>query len=447
MFFDRARRRAAGLGLIASLVAGCGAGSGNTNSTGEGADGGGNSTTVTVSFPGVLPAVVAIRVGSGPLTQAALHSSSMSMTVPSGTTTYAVAYLCPPESVGTNSGQVQFIHEYLLEAAVNDGTSYNILCPTGSEATQTATLSATVDASAIPGSSQVTVDAQSGANFDAAVVLGTSGTVSLNAPPGSDRVDVEDFSRSLVGGQTLIWLAAAKTFQNQAVPGALNGGNPVILTSADETTSEPITFNGIPAGFGTPFLQGAFQPTGDVYGITLLAGPSNQYPVLPADMTQGGGTFAIQAQASDASNRGSLVFAAAAVSQAGPLSLTFPTAWSYGGPRPAGRPTFDFSSYSGFSGQSGLSYTGAVSWSSDPNVEQQIVVDATASFLNGLTSLVIQDLSVIPGFFGPPPSGTTETWTAAVLTSDAGPLQDDFLQLPAGRTCRRVETTGTFVVP
>lgn len=99
------------LGMALLLIAGCGGGSNtgsNTGGSGGGAPGsgggggGGNgggsgdqATTITFGFISGTPTQVAVKVGSGNYTAENLTSGKLTISVPSGTTTYSVAYPLP----------------------------------------------------------------------------------------------------------------------------------------------------------------------------------------------------------------------------------------------------------------------------------------------------------------------------------------------------------------
>ena len=88
---------------VAVLVclAGCG-GSSNSGTTGgcvtDCGGGGGNPTTVTYTFTGAMPTAVATKIGTGAYTQAAVASGAVSISVPSGTSNYSIAWVCPADA-------------------------------------------------------------------------------------------------------------------------------------------------------------------------------------------------------------------------------------------------------------------------------------------------------------------------------------------------------------
>lgn len=196
----------------------------------------------------VLPAAVATRVGSGNWTAATLQNGQISISVPVGTQTYAFAYVCPVSTDSYTSstnqpGVSNNFFEYIYEQTVQDGASLSISsqCPTGA-------LSYFV-----PATTPVTLDVNAAAIPNAASleVLSTLGIGDLNGNSASFDLQlisgVSDFivdARDNLGN-----LRAIHVLPSQTIPGSLNGGNPVVLTSANNTTTQPITYSNMPSGW------------------------------------------------------------------------------------------------------------------------------------------------------------------------------------------------------
>jgi hypothetical protein len=262
----------------------------------------------------------------------------------------------------------------------------------------------------------------------------------LAAPTGTDRVQLFAYGAvqdPLQGGPIL----AAKNFSSQAVPGALNGGNPVVFSAADATTLEPITVTDTPAGFPAP-----------VVAVTLETGPSGthlsngqgQYWALPAGALESGDYYLGFAAAFDTST-GRQVDVVSSSTSGGPIALAMPTPWSYSGPAPAALPTFQID-YSGFSGKTGIRLSGDIYWSSGSGADLQVSdirVNATTNFQKGSTAVAIPDLSGLPGFLAAPPAGTDLSWNASETQTSFGALQT----LPTNGTETVVGMTGFFTVP
>ena len=243
--------RLSALGGTLLLIAGCGGsaggGSGNGGSGGNGGGGGSSSTTVTFTITGG-PTAVATKIGSGSFTAATLSNGSLTLSLPSGTTNFAVAYVCPPVTVTSYQETVQSV----VEGSTLDGTSFSVSCSTGASAGATGTLTYSVDASAISGASYVDLIAQ-GSTFSTGGYFGpTSGSFSYLAPTGTDRVEVVAYNENQTNYGLVYSLVAAKNFTGVSVPGALNGGNAVVFGAADQATLEPITYNDVPSGFAAP---------------------------------------------------------------------------------------------------------------------------------------------------------------------------------------------------
>ena len=139
--------RFSAIGGVFILLAGCGSGSGNTTGGGVGGGGGNNPTTVTFTVTGGTPTAVATQIGSGAFTSATLSGGSLTLSVPSGTTNFAVAFVCPPLTSYTPPETEQYVYE----ASTLDGTSFSEWCLGGSSNEATGTLTGAVDASRSPG--------------------------------------------------------------------------------------------------------------------------------------------------------------------------------------------------------------------------------------------------------------------------------------------------------
>ena len=146
--------RLAVLGVALLLITGCGggssaAGSGSTGGGSGGGTGGGSgdqATTITMSFISGIPSPVAVKIGSGNYTAATLTSGNLTISVPAGTTTYSVAYLCPPFAEGPGTFQLETVQF----ESVQDGTAITGGCISTPAPPPSDTLTGTVDASAFP---------------------------------------------------------------------------------------------------------------------------------------------------------------------------------------------------------------------------------------------------------------------------------------------------------
>src|SRR5580698_9742594 len=127
--------------VVCLIVSGCGGSSSGTGGGGGGGNGGGGNTptTVTVSFAGT-PSALATQVGSGAFTGATLTSGTLTLSIPSGTTNFAVAYICPDGG---------YIQQVVYEASTLDGTSYSALYCASTATEPTGTLTGSGDVSAI----------------------------------------------------------------------------------------------------------------------------------------------------------------------------------------------------------------------------------------------------------------------------------------------------------
>jgi hypothetical protein len=446
------------IALCAALVAGCGGGAGTTGGGGGGGGGGNggggnNSTTVTVTFTGPAPTALATQVGSVSFTPVTAPSNTITLSVPSGTTSFGVAFECPLITVtGTQLSEM-----YVFKATTLDGTSYSQSCPEVVIPASSGFLTGSVDASAIPVVSSsgpgpfLDVDAWGGGAVESAVWFGPAFDFSFTAPSGSDRVEVAEYNSfltSVVAVGEGISLAAARNFSNQTVPGLLNGGNTVVLGPADETTPESITYANVPAGFSTPFTAANLNMAGNgSFAVDTAA--TTQYPALPAGAMEGGDYYSFLSSANNPTaslNADGYIVAGVIASQysttAVPLSVGFPPPWFYAGPMAAALPTFDYV-YSGFSGATSVYDSVILTWKPDTLDQDSLQVIATANSSAGSPSLAIPDLSALPGFLGPPASGTKVLWEAEISQGTFPPLEP----MPTNGTVLSVSNAGWLTVP
>lgn len=428
------------LGVLA-LVAGCG---GSSNSSGGGS--GGSPTVVTFTITGVKPTAIATKVGSGSFTSATLASGAVTLSLPSGTTNFGVAFACPPLTNIDGGTKVEW--EYVFEASTLDGTSLSEPCPKAATPASTGTLTGSIDASAVPVVSSLgpflSVDAWGGGSRLSDSEFGPSFDFSFLAPSGQDRVEVEvydSFQTKVVAVGEGISLAAARSFSGQSVPGALNGGNAVVLGPADETTPEAITYSNVPSGFLTPYTTANLEMSG-AGSLVVDTAATTQYPALPASAMESGDYYIFNSVTSNAGNIVAGVYVTQTSATAVPLNVKFPAPWFYAGPPPAALPTFDLG-YSGFSGAAGASDSVILTWMPDSSDERGLQVTATANFLNGSTSLATPDLSVLPGFPASPASGTSVLWEAGISHTTSPLLQP----MPTNGTVTSVSNAGWLTVP
>lgn len=435
-----ARARLCALLAIVCSIIGCGGGSAGG---GTGGGDGANPTAVTLTFRGSAPAAVAARIGSGSFSAQTASSNTFILSVPSGTNNFAVAFVClTPAQV---SGVPQQAEQTVVELSIADGTAFTLPCgAVNSQSTApTGTLTGTVDASAIPGVTFVSLSPwDQGLPFSPN--SGAVSSFSLAAPVGNDRVEALAYTLTGPGPVGTFNLLAARDFPSQVVPGALNGGNPVVLGPADEVgPDQPITYNNVPSGFSAPSTLVEFELASG--GAFIVSGQaSTQYPTLPATAVENGDRYGFFATAYSGSTIGRGVSVDMTETGGGPVSVTFPAAWSYGGPAPAALPSFTFD-YSGFPGRTGVIQTAGFGWETGTLQLQEkfFLVIASANSQNGSTTLAYPDLSGLAGFLAGPPSGTQVTWSAQVVQSNFGVMQPT----PSSLQVSTVLNGGFYVVP
>lgn len=437
--------------VCAALIVGCGGGAGTTGggsgggTGGSGGSGGGGTTptTVTVTFSGpAVPVLVAAKIGTGAFTAQTLSGSALTLSIPSGTSNYAVAYLCPAEPAGLPPTRQS---EYVWEASVADGMSPSFACEVNDlPLSQTSVVTGSADVSALPGAvGELQVYSQSGNSiFEDAQGGPLTGVFDFNmllAANGNDRILM--LATSAAGNEGL---EAAKNLTNQMVPGTFNGGNPVVFSAADETSNQAITYNNVPSGFFSPVTYAAFQMNGAA-GATLIplnVSATTQYPALPASATESGDVYFFSAGADE--NGPEDVFAGA-TNSGGPVSFTFPAPWTYAGPTAAALPSFT-TSYAPFSGQTNVIQEASIQWktgSGGSAVTENIEVEATANYQNGSTTLAVSDLSGVSGFLASAPSSTQVGWIAEILQQSFSLTS----ATPLNATWSGVENYGAYMVP
>jgi hypothetical protein len=425
------------LGLV--LAAGCGGGSGGGSTGGGGIP----PTTVTFSFIGSAPTTVAARIGSGAYEAQTLTSAELTLSIPNGTKDFAVAFVCPPWPQTVGGVQVgKLTEQTVVQKTVSDGTSFTWSCLPQPATGSTGTFTGSVDASALPGVSYMSIQAA-----NATMMLGTNlnslkSDFSFSAPAGSDRVEVLAYAQNPLGTSPVSSsLMAAKTYDSQVVPGVLNGGNPVGLGSADQTTAQPITYQNVPSGYAAPTTHVLFG-MGEQAGAFIVAdGATSAYPLLPAGAVRNGDSYSLIATAYQDSVLGLPIGPAVMVNTTsktgGPMTFSFPAPWTYSGPVPAALPSFDLT-YSGFAGNAGVNRQGGLARTTlnGGTNTNLFSVSTSASYQGGSTTIALPDLSGVSGFLPAPASGTTASWIAGVFQYDASTA-----------TGSAVESSGTYTVP
>lgn len=375
-------------GVVMAGLAGCG---GSSSSGGNGG-GGGNPTTVTYDFTsGVPQALVAAQIGTGAYTQATLNAGKLTLTIPSGETKFSVAYLCPARTGQTPEPN----YEYINQDTILDNTAYTGKCYEPSTTTpQEGTLTAEVNAAAISGGVWVVIDyvgqpwSTSNISFTQSLPVGTQDVA----------VQVQDAQFKPL---------AIRILPKQTVPGALNGGNPIVFSAADKLVEQPITYNNLPSGFAaSTFID--YMTAG---GFDMFLGSANttQYPAIPAASVQSGDYYIFSAGAGvsvSSTLNESVGVLLDTTTGGGPEAFSFPAPWAYSGPTPAALPSFDLN-YHGFSGQR-VGVAADLFWGT--NASNVISLGASENYLAGSSTLTIPDLSVVPGFLAPP-SGATVQWS------------------------------------
>jgi hypothetical protein len=411
------------LTLLAVAISGCG---GNPPTLAQG-------TAVMLTFVGPAPSALATQVGGGAFSTVSTQTgSTLNLTVPTGQSTYAVAYVCPAVN-----------DEFMIEASVQDGTALAVTCPPGDVASLTlGAATGTVDAAAISGATAVSISANGvGAN------LGINGNFDVDLPVGT-----EDVALGVENGT--LDVAAVKINRSQTIPGAINGGADIVFGEADATTMQPFTLTNLPPGFLAGGLAVRYlTANGTNFNLTAGgSGASGTYPAVPIAATKTGdfysysSTAITQPQNPPGNAIQTIEIAQTTTSGGGPVVLAFPAPWSFSGPAPSGLPTFNFN-YAGFSGMKLVAQQVTMEWATGAT-RNLLSVTATASFQNGSTSLTIPDMSSLSGFFPAIPSGTQVSWIADIYGGSSQQLPIPFsVNVSPNGSSAFVQNTGIFTTP
>lgn len=418
------RLNSVGIGLaavFASALAGCGGSSSSGPSTGP------TSTTVVYTFQGEAPSAVAVEIGTGSYTAATIQSGQLSLSIPNGTTNYAIAYVCP-QAAGLGD---LITAEYVIEASTSDGNSFTTTCNEVSGSTGSATGS--VDTSAIAGVANVLIRGSQG---DGASVA-ASGNFSVNLPTGSNDV-------ALVAVDSSGNVRAVKILRAQSVPGSLNSGKTISFQAGDQTTMQTMNILNVPSGFSAPAASVEYVTSGGT-GFALDGSATTQYPVVPAAYVASGDFYSFQAIAGDTATHSTSVGVMQNATGGGVASLSLPTPWSYTGPTPAALPTFDYS-YSGFGGMGAVAQQAEIEWNPSTKSLYSLTVIATGNYQAGSSSITIPDLTSVSGFLPSASSGSDVYWVASVWGGTT-PVFDYLSAPPASGSLSFVEQSGIFTAP
>lgn len=427
--------RRASHGLLIALALG-----GGFRAHGQGEEAGANATSVAVSFTGVMPTVVASRVGTGKFTAAKLAKAKLTLQLPAGIVDFSVAYVCPEYISGT----VLSIDQYVLNANIKDGTDYSEQCQSNLETGRTGALAIDIDPRAVADTSYVTVSAQN-SKYVATDTAYTAGKLDMEAPLGTDRVDILAYSQSLTDGLYDAELMAIRDYSRQLVPGSIDPGHTIVLDAADETHPVPISYRNVPVGFGTPTTQVEFYPGGAIEGLSIAAGATASYRAVPDSLVKSGDYFTFWANSNRdgaTGSAGSSVEQVVVSGSARSLTVIFPDPWKYSGPSPAVSPAIEFK-YAGFTGRKMISRSASLSWDANQTTEDVYEVYSTGNYANGATSMTFPNLTGLKGFLAHPSGRTQVIWRAFIYQNYPDPRPESLV----GLVENIVGNWGTYSVP
>jgi hypothetical protein len=370
-----------------------------------------------------------VQIGTGTFATATVQANKLTVSVPVGTTTYAVAYVCPPVAGFGNTVTA----ENVIEASTQDGSSFTVSCNGSTGTTGSAT--GTVNATAIPGATNVLIRGNQGYGTS---VGATTGSFSASLLTGMNDVAFIAVNSS---GAVL----AVKIVRGQTVPGAVNGGSSVVFATTDETTTQSLTVNGVPSGYVTPPAEAVNYVTAAGTSFYLSTNATTQYPGMPSAAVATGDFYSFEANTDDTATHTVAVGTTVDSTTGGSATIALPAAWSYAGPTAAVLPTFNFT-YSGFSGVAASAEQGEIEWAPTATTLDTISVIATGSFFGTSTSITIPNLSTLTGFLGSAAAGATVYWVADIYGGSAQEFAF-YTSPPATGSLSFVQKTGTFVQP
>jgi hypothetical protein len=217
-----------------------------------------------------------------------------------------------------------------------------------------------------------------------------------------------------------------------------------MLSATDETTQQPITYQNSPSGYA-PGTEVSFV-TEEGGSIFLQSSTNSSYPAVPAAMLQGNAYYESVSIAGDVDATW-VSFTRNWNSGGGPLTVIFPSVWTYSGPAAAALPVFNFSTYTGFTGTTGIARVVRETWGTGANTGSSYQVTASANFQDGAETVATPDLSGLSGFLAVPLSGTTVSWVAYINQNSAGAIAATPEDTPTNSSTETVQDAGRFVVP
>jgi hypothetical protein len=187
--------------LLAGLT-GCGGSSNGTTS-----NGGGNPQTVAFTFTGGTLTAAAVATGTGTFSSTTLQSNALNVSVPSGTTDYSIAYVCPVSN-GFTSEFVIAPGSLPSSVALSLPASWSANAPSATQFP-----SFTFNYPGFSGDATTAFEASMGWQPTATTFTGISMTSSANFQSGSTTVTIPDltsiagFPPAAVSGTSVSWQA------------------------------------------------------------------------------------------------------------------------------------------------------------------------------------------------------------------------------------------------
>ncbi|HEX8817810.1 MAG TPA: hypothetical protein VF753_20135 [Terriglobales bacterium] len=413
-----------------AVLSACGGGNGSSSSGGNNPPPPAN-TDIVYTFIGSNPTAIAMKIGTGSWAGATVSTNNQfTVSVPSGTSSYGLAYVCAATTGETEST------ESVIEATVSDGNAFTVFgcSATGKNLGLITGSVSTYDYSFINYQGSLWVW---GAQGNEVSLPYPQQLVALGAPNGTNDI-------AIVAMSSLVNAAAVKIVRNQTVPGTISG-SPVTLAPSDVVVSKPYLIHNIPPGFGSSSIYSEYYTANGTYFI-LGSGTSTQYLTVPPSQMQPGDYTLLSASASappSPQNINQGVFEAISITSPGTMNFKMPAPLPYVPPTAAAWPTFTLK-YPGFSGVTASDEMATMNWSL-PGADNfnSVSVVATSAYQAGATTLAVPDLTSLNGFLPPPPSGTMVEW----YTQVSGGNYHAFLQAPANASLSGATAGGFYNAP
>lgn len=423
--------------LALNLLAGCGSGGGTMANSGA---------TVTASFTGtVMPTAIAYQAGTtGSFQTLTLSGSTASFTLPSGTTSYGFAYMCPTyEPVPPFTETVAA--ESVVQANTSDTTSLTFAC--GSSG---GNVNVTFDYSAIPGATTAELYT---ATSSEQIIGPAKGYGSVSGVP----IGTSDVALVVMAGNGAIAVQIQRGVN-------VTASTPTIafppMTTADMLGSAPLTLQNIPSlattgGFYFADIRGVYTTAGGLsiplptpFTQTAASSIQTTYPTVPATQAEPGDFYLLTGSSMLSPQSIQFVGVDASTTTPTSVSLTLPPSATLTTPTAAAYPTFNVN-VGGFTVTGAGLDTSEICYLSAAGSTKTYCISTyvTKSWLGSNTTFTVPDLSQLTGFAPAPVSGISESWNFEVSIETPLSFISPLGNFTSPTTLQFLSNTGSFDVP